>query len=131
MISHVSLGISDFARAFGFYAALATALGLKLRFHSPETSQAAWGPEDQGRPLLFITPPFDGQPPNPGNGPMLALLAPDRATVRQCHALALEMGGRCEGAPGPRSHYHPSYYGAYVRDPDGNKLCFVCHHAEG
>jgi lactoylglutathione lyase len=43
------------------------------------------------------------------------------------HALALAQGGSCEGAPGVRAHYHAHYYGAYFRDPDGNKLCVVCH----
>ena len=44
-------------------------------------------------------------------------------------ALALAQGGSCEGAPGVRAHYHAHYYGAYFRDPDGNKLCVVCHAA--
>jgi predicted lactoylglutathione lyase len=51
--------------------------------------------------------------------------------VDRCHALALELGGRDEGAPALRPQYHASYYGAYFRDPDGNKLCVVCHAAEG
>jgi catechol 2,3-dioxygenase-like lactoylglutathione lyase family enzyme len=45
------------------------------------------------------------------------------------HAAALAAGGTDEGRPGIREHYHPNYYGAYVRDPDGNKICVVCHHA--
>jgi lactoylglutathione lyase len=58
---------------------------------------------------------------------MTAFLAAHRATVDRCHALALAHGGRCEGPPGLRPHYHADYYGAYFRDPDGNKLCVVCH----
>ncbi|OXH86721.1 glyoxalase, partial [Burkholderia multivorans] len=50
-----------------------------------------------------------------------------RAHVDRCHALALQHGGTCEGPPGLRPHYHRDYYGAYFRDPDGNKLCVVCH----
>jgi catechol 2,3-dioxygenase-like lactoylglutathione lyase family enzyme len=58
---------------------------------------------------------------------MTALLAPSRAAVEAAHAAALANGGRCEGAPGLRPHYHPNYYGAYFRDPDGNKIGVCCH----
>ncbi len=61
---------------------------------------------------------------------MIALLAQSRPVVDLCHALAIEHGGVCEGDPGLRPEYHPSYYGAYFRDPDGNKLCVCCHGAE-
>jgi lactoylglutathione lyase len=58
---------------------------------------------------------------------MTALRAPDRAAVDGPNAIARAHGGRGAGAPGLRPHYHEHYYGAYVRDPDGNKLCVVCH----
>jgi predicted lactoylglutathione lyase len=58
---------------------------------------------------------------------MLALLAPARTNVDRAHAIALAQGGSCEGPPGLRPQYHEHYYGAYFRDPDGNKLC-VCRH---
>jgi predicted lactoylglutathione lyase len=61
---------------------------------------------------------------------MVALLAQNRAQVEQAHRLALAHGGRCEGPPGLRAEYHPDYYGTYFRDPDGNKLCVVCHQPE-
>jgi lactoylglutathione lyase len=60
---------------------------------------------------------------------MTALLAPDRAAVDDAYAVALAHGGRGDGAPGLRPDYHANYYGAYLRDPDGNKLCVVCHDA--
>ena len=63
----------------------------------------------------------------PGNGQMTAFLAADRATVDRAHAVALAQGGHCEGPPGLRPEYHANYYGAYFRDPDGNKLCVACH----
>ena len=59
----------------------------------------------------------------------LAVSAESRAQVDQVHAAALAAGGRDEGKPGLRTHYHPNYYGAYIRDPDGNKVCIVCHKA--
>ena len=58
-----------------------------------------------------------------------ALLASSREQVDQAHAAALAHGGTCDGPPGLRPHYHPNYYGAYFRDPDGNKLCVCCHDA--
>ena len=61
---------------------------------------------------------------------MVAFLAKSRDQVRQVHALAIAGGGTCEGPPGLRPQYHAHYYGAYFRDPDGNKLCVACHHAE-
>jgi len=61
----------------------------------------------------------------------VAFLAADRAMVDAFHAVALAHGGTDEGVPGLRPQYHPNYYGAYVRDPDGNKLQAVCHRAEG
>ena len=64
-------------------------------------------------------------------GYLVALAAATRAQVDACHRIALAQGGRDEGAPGLRPRYHPDYYGAYFRDPDGNKLCVVCHAAEG
>ncbi len=61
---------------------------------------------------------------------MVALLAASRQIVDRAHAYALAQGGADEGAPGLRPQYHPNYYGAYFRDPDGNKICVVCHTAE-
>lgn len=127
MISHIHLGVGDFARAFAFYEAVLGALNLQLKFHEPAKGWAGWMQPGQARPLFLIGHPFDGRPAAAGNGAMTALLARDRSTVDRCHALALAQGGSDEGAPGLRPHYHPHYYGAYFRDPDGNKLCVVCH----
>jgi catechol 2,3-dioxygenase-like lactoylglutathione lyase family enzyme len=129
MLSHVNVGTNDLERSFRFYSALLTELGHRLRFHEPET-WAGWQQAQGGRPLFILSKPFDGNPAGVGNGQMVALLAKDRATVDRCHAGALAHGGRCEGAPGLRPHYHANYYGAYFRDTDGNKLCVCCHEAE-
>ena len=69
----------------------------------------------------------NGAPHAPGNGQMTAFLAATRAEVDAAHAAALAHGGRCAGPPGPRPHHHADYYGAYFRDPDGNKLAVACH----
>lgn len=129
MISHVHLGVADLDRAFRFYAPLMAALDLPLRFR--DADWAGWAASGGGRPLFLIGRPFDGGAPAPGNGTMVALAAATRAQVEACHRIALAQGGRDEGAPGLRPRYHPDYYGAYFRDPDGNKLCVVCHAAEG
>ena len=130
MFSHVCVGTNDLERAERFYGPLCAELGLRLRFRDPEGGAAAWQPADANRPLLFLTQPFDGLPATPGNGQMAAFLAPSRAIVDRCHALAIASGGTCEGPPGLRPQYHANYYGAYFRDPDGNKLCVCCHQAE-
>jgi len=74
-----------------------------------------------------VVRPLDGAAAGAGNGVTVAFAAPTRAAVDAFHAAALAAGASDEGAPGLRPHYHPNYYGAYVRDPDGNKLCAVCH----
>ncbi|WP_255553523.1 VOC family protein [Maritimibacter sp. DP1N21-5] len=83
-------------------------------------------PAEGLRPLFIVTTPLDGAQVT-GNGKMIAFLAEDRALVDQAHALALSLGGVDAGLPGLRPEYHADYYGAYVRDPDGNKLCVACH----
>jgi catechol 2,3-dioxygenase-like lactoylglutathione lyase family enzyme len=127
VISHVFVGVSDFERALRFYSAVMEALGHAPRFCDRSRPWAGWQPADGGRPLLLIGHPFDGAPHSAGNGAMLALGASSREVVQQVHALALTLGGVDEGEPRLRPWYHADYFGAYFRDPDGNKLCVVCH----
>jgi len=130
MISHTFLGVNDFPRAFAFYDAVLRELGLQLRFRADARPWAGWQNPGVPRPLFLIGRPYDGNPAFPGNGEMIALLAPDRAHVDRAFATALAHGGTAEGAPGLRTHYHPDYYGAYFRDPEGNKLAVCCHQPE-
>jgi catechol 2,3-dioxygenase-like lactoylglutathione lyase family enzyme len=123
MFSHITLGSNDFARAERFYDAVMAVLGHPVLFKM-EGSVAYGTPTG---PKVFIVPPFDGQPARAGNGVHAAFLVASRTIVDEFHQVALEHGGTDEGAPGPRPHYHPNYYGAYVRDPDGNKIQAVCH----
>ena len=127
MLSHVHIGITDFERALTFYSAVLDTLGLTRKFSQPEKSWAGWMKPGAARPLFLIGRPYDGAPAQPGNGQMVALLASSRDAVDRCHAVALHHGGTCEGPPGLRTHYHPDYYGAHFRDPDGNKLGICCH----
>ena len=127
MFSHVFIGVGDFDRALAFYQPLLAALGLEARFCDRSRPWAGWQNPGQPRPLFLIGAPYDGQPHAAGNGQMTALLARDRAAVDAAYDIALAHGGSGDGAPGLRPAYHAHYYGAYVRDPDGNKLCVVCH----
>lgn len=129
MLSHVFLGTTDFDRALAFYQPLMQVLGYPQRFIEHERPWAAWMPADAPRPLFIVGSPFAGEA-TPGNGQMLALQASSRTQVDQAHRAALANGGTCEGTPGLRPEYHPHYYGSYFRDPDGNKLCCVCHEPE-
>jgi catechol 2,3-dioxygenase-like lactoylglutathione lyase family enzyme len=123
MYSHITLGTNDYPAAERFYDAVMAVLGHPKLFKVP--GSCAYG-ETTG-PKLFIVPPFDGQPARPGNGVHAAFIAKSRSVVDEFHRVALAHGGTDEGPPGLRPHYHPNYYGAYVRDPDGNKLQAVCH----
>ncbi len=126
MFSHVTLGTNDWARARPFWIAVMEALGHPIMFE--RDGGIAFGLPVG--PKTFVGAPFDQQSALPGNGVHVAYLASSRAQVDAFHAAALANGGSDEGAPGPRPQYHPNYYGAYVRDPDGNKLQAVCHSSD-
>ena len=127
MLSHIHLGVTDFPRALAFYEGLMDELGFVLKFSDPDKPWAGWMKPDLARPLFLIGYPVDGGPAFPGNGQMTALLAPHRESVDRCHAKAIAMGAASEGSPALRLRYHSDFYGAYFRDPDGNKPC-VCRH---
>ncbi|GIT92511.1 lactoylglutathione lyase [Jannaschia pagri] len=131
MISHVCLGSTDLPRSHRFFTALLTPLGLTevIMGTNGEPPVLCWHQPGTTAPRLYVAIPFDDRPATAGNGSMLALSAPSQAAVDAAHAAGLAAGGTDEGAPGPRPHYGPDYYGAYLRDPDGNKLHLV--HATG
>ena len=130
MFSHVFTSVSDFGRAFAFYEAVLSELGLELRFHEPLKPWAGWHSPGGTRPLFVISKPFDGRPHDAGNGQMVAFAAESRAAVRAAYGAALRLGGSGEGEPGLRPEYHAHYYGAYVRDTEGNKVCVASHGPE-
>ena len=127
MFSHIFVGVKDFDRALAFYDALMAALGIDRRFCDRDRPWAGWQTPQTVRPLFLIGSPHDGQAHQAGNGQMVAFMAADRAAVDRAHETALKNGGTCEGPPGLRPQYHANYYGAYFRDPEGNKLCVACH----
>lgn len=127
MFSHITLGTDNWPRSKRFYDAITQALNIPVFLE--RDAGAAFG--EMVGPKLFVGPAFDGAPATSGNGTHVAFLAKSRAEVDAFYAAALETGGSDEGAPGMRPQYHPNYYGAYVRDPDGNKLQAVCHSQKG
>jgi catechol 2,3-dioxygenase-like lactoylglutathione lyase family enzyme len=124
MFSHVTIGTQDLARALTFYDAALAPLGIQRVPGTKYTGWASWQRPGQAE-TLWVGKPQNGQPASHGNGWMVAFTAPCRAAVNEAYAAAMAAGGTDEGAPGPRPQFTADYYGAYVRDPDGNKLHFV------
>ena len=124
MISYVTVGADDMARAKRFFSAILPALGYACK-EGPEGLSYAL-PAPPGRapvlPDFYVKPPFDGRPASAGNGSMVAFETRDQAQVRALHAAALAAGGSDEGQPGFRAAYGPRFFVAYLRDPQGNKI---------
>lgn len=126
MFSHVMLGANDIGRLANFYDALLAPLGLRRRAGTGGgPPYACWAHPDERLPHFFIQHPIDGAAATVGNGVMLAFLAPDHAAVDTAYAAGLAAGGTDAGTPGLRPHYGAGYYGAYLRDPEGNKVHVV------
>lgn len=116
-LDHVTLKVADFPRASAFYDAALAPLGL-TRIFGDDSTFAGYG---AGRPFFWIG--CDGST----GYAHVAFAVPDRQSVDAFYAAALAAGARDNGPPGVRSHYHPTYYGAFVLDPDGNNIEAVCH----
>ena len=127
MFSHVTLGVSNLARSRSFYDKVLEPLGLVCKAAGDDHVAYRVGSDPT---TFWILLPFDNKRASAGNGTHIAFLAPNRGSVDEFHRQALAAGGSDEGAPGPRPHYHAHYYGAYIRDPDGNKLQACCHRPE-
>ena len=128
MIDHIGFPVSDYARAKAFYTRALAPLGYSLimevtQEERPGESAAGFGAN--GKPDFWIG--GEGALNKPVH---IAIAAKDRATVDAFYKAALAAGGRDNGAPGIRAHYHPNYYGAFVYDRDGNNVEVVCHQPE-
>lgn len=122
MIGYVTIGTNDPARSMAFYDAVFAPLGYGRTFEGG--GWAGYGPDGKKEGLeIYLATPENGKEATFGNGSMLAFKAPSRAAVEAFHAAALAAGGKDEGGPGVRGDSAPPFYGAYVRDPEGNKLC--------
>ena len=117
MLHHISIGTADIVTAARFYDETLEVLGY-TRLMSFLPKAVAYGVD---KPVFWVQLPADGEASS-GNGAHVAFDAPNRAAVDAFHAKALEMGGKDNGAPGPRKDYGPNYYGAFIIDPDGNRI---------
>ncbi|ERF84215.1 VOC family protein [Bradyrhizobium viridifuturi] len=119
MLDHVTIGISDIERSKAFYDAALRSLGIS-RLYAEGAEFAGYGIH----PKAFF---WIGRRGTPQTGAHIAFTANDRATVDRFYDDAIKAGGRDNGRPGIRPHYHANYYGAFVLDPDGHNIEAVCH----
>jgi catechol 2,3-dioxygenase-like lactoylglutathione lyase family enzyme len=124
MIDHITFGVADFARALAFYDQALAPLGIKrLMSVTPEESGGAgFAGYGDTRPFFWVG---TGEPTT--GALHVAFTTNDRASVDAFYQAALAAGGKDNGAPGLREHYHPTYYGAFVLDPEGRNIEAVCH----
>jgi len=128
VIDHTGLNVSDFGKSKAFYRAALAPLGYQVIMELPAdlAPQGAIGMGVPPKPDLWIA---GGSPNSP---PLhIAFRAANRAEVDAFYRAAIAAGGRDNGAPGVREHYHPNYYGAFVLDPDGHNIEAVCHDPPG
>ncbi|KKC24793.1 VOC family protein [Sphingomonas sp. SRS2] len=125
MIHHVSVGSNDIGQARAFYGPVLEVLGMRLL--ADHNSSLDYG---SGTVEFSVETPSDGAAAAPGNGVHIAFAAEDRAMVDRFHAIGLASGGADAGSPGIRAKYDRNYYGAFLRDPDGNKIEAVTFSAE-
>ena len=118
MIGYATIGTKDMDRAVTFYDALLAEVGAKQVFGMDRIKFYGTGPDAA---MLAICIPYNEEEPHCGNGNMIAIPGGSREGVDKLYARAMELGATDEGEPGERM---PTFYGAYVRDLDGNKLCF-------
>lgn len=118
ILDHIGLAVRDFARSRTFYRRALAPLGIQTVLEGEGWAMLG----RDGRPQFWIG--VHGIPPGPIH---VAFAADTREHVRAFHRAALAAGGRDNGAPGIRAKYHPSYYGAFVFDPDGHNIEAVCH----
>lgn len=124
MLGYVTIGYNDADRAMKFYDAVFSEIGLKRAFF--DGGWAGYGKDGDENPSVFLCPPFDGKEARGANGTMIAFKGASKAEVEAAHAAGLANGGTDEGGPGPRPEDSTSFYGAYLRDPDGTKFAVYC-----
>lgn len=130
MIDHIGFPVSDMKRSIAFYEKALAPLHITLVMEvTPEMTgneghHAGFGADN--KPFFWLTA---GKPPKSRSH--VAFAAKDRAAVAAFHEAAIRAGGKDNGLPGLRPHYHKDYFGAFVLDPDGHNIEAVSHRAEG
>lgn len=123
IISHVSLGTRDMARALAFYDPVMSTIGATrkevVELEDGDVVAVAYGREN---PEFWIQIPDNSQLADVGNGIHIAFMAHSQESVNSFHEVAIQHGGTDNGAPGPRPHYGDEYYGCFLLDPDGNRI---------
>lgn len=124
MLDHVGILVADWTKSRAFYDAAFAPLGYTMLAEVPEqfTGGVKVGGYGKQKPDFWLT-----ESNEVGPGRHYAFIAADHAEVDAFYAAAMANGGRDNGGPGPRPHYHEHYYGAFVIDPDGNNVEAVCH----
>ncbi len=127
MFSHITTGCSNLKHASTFYDALLEPLGLQREAGNTDDQQgfACWVNPEKSLARFFVVLPLNGDKASAGNGSMVAFVASSASAVDDSYHAALAAGGTDEGKPGPRPQYAEGYYGAYLRDPDNNKVHIV------
>ena len=123
MLGYVTIGALDGEASGKFYDAVFGAMGGERKFSDGDW--IGYGLKD-GAESVFVCSPHDKKPARAGNGIMIAFRAASANEVRAAHEAGLKNGGADEGAPGPRPADSKTFYGAYLRDPTGNKICVFC-----
>lgn len=121
MIGYVTIGMNDAQKSGKFYDAVFDAIGNERKFE--ESGWIGYGPKGSDSHGVYVCPPHDGKAATVGNGTMIAFVAPSKDAVHKAYHAGLSNGGKDEGAPGPRPADSTTFYGAYLRDPTGNKIC--------
>ena len=124
MIGYATIGAKDSEASGKFYDAFFGAFGHERKF--ADGGWIGYGPKGNDSHGVYVCPPQDGKPASFGNGMMLAFTAKSEDEVKAAHAAGLAHGGSDEGAPSFRPADKRTFYGAYLRDPTGNKLCVYC-----
>lgn len=119
MIGYTTIGVADMDRAKKFYTDLLADLGAKVMM---DAGRIAFIGNERGKPMLAVCEPYNKEAPEPGNGTMVAITAASKDQAKALYEKAISLGATDEGEPGQR--IPDVFYGAYCRDPDGNKLCF-------
>lgn len=125
IVDHIGLGVADLRRALRFYEPALAPLGISVVMRVTKEESGGYegaGLGRDGKPSFWLSAEGRTSPPL-----HVAFVADDRDAVDAFYRAALAAGGADNGPPGIRAHYHPNYYGAFVRDPDGHNIEAVCH----